>query len=636
MSTAWKSFDRHNQLLASFSFISHHRPNREKFNIERDSQWERKKKERQQVSSTQCIDLSLSEFLLISINNDCRFYTKMMRSDIRRCRRCKRKRLDDEPMEVRQYKTCAKCRIIERNKKNLRKPLAIETMLYGLKQFREQQSTENYIEEEGLLKDEFFKRYHNKPFNYDAEIAKVLNDPNYEPPVITNITDEIIETSDVASPNGTRYQVTIRREEPSSPTRTRIPRAEKIKKPRQPYKKSTAQYKQMLSHVSAHHVPHPISIVTRSQPSVDRIDEKEELIGELLALGEGKNLECSFNGHANPYQFANVYSNFEQYLQRILELKSSKKNISNLVFLKEFRDSFPKEMSKYHADASVGDRSSQNLDLNERQSRMNLLSNLKALYVDPIIASTSLPFEQKSNNLHDFKYPSELRCYYQYRDRVEVADNKLDPVNSTISLSYHKKYNILTIKFNLVVIDKLSQYPSALKDAVVELLKKTDAKPVYDDDKNVQELVFQELQSMRDTFEESVKVYIDSFTLEKLSDLLAAINDEVLPEDGDVVVEEELDDELDGSDDDVEAGVEGNAEVDDEDDDDDGVLEENGEDDVDVDNNNNDDGDDEVDDSKHLQPGNDDVAETPTTKSDVLYKSISEVATEAVDPTLKL
>ena len=77
--------------------------------------------------------------------------------DVRRCRRCKRKRLDDEPEEVRQYKTCAKCRIIERNKKNLRKPLAEETMLYGLKQFREQQSTENYIEEEGLLKDEFLK-----------------------------------------------------------------------------------------------------------------------------------------------------------------------------------------------------------------------------------------------------------------------------------------------------------------------------------------------------------------------------------------------------------------------------------------------------------------------------------------------
>lgn len=95
-------------------------------------------------------------------------------------------------------------------------------------------------------------------------------------------------------------------------------------------------------------------------------------------------------------------------------------------------------MSRYHADASIGDRNSEELTLNERQSRMNLLSNLKALYVDPIIASTSLPFEQKSNNLHDFSYPSELRCYYQYKDKPEADSSKDDLVNSSINLTYNK------------------------------------------------------------------------------------------------------------------------------------------------------------------------------------------------------
>lgn len=68
--------------------------------------------------------------------------------DSRRCRRCKRKRMDDEPPEVQQYKTCAKCRIIERTKKKLRKPLAEETMRYGMRQFQEQNQGANFIHDD--------------------------------------------------------------------------------------------------------------------------------------------------------------------------------------------------------------------------------------------------------------------------------------------------------------------------------------------------------------------------------------------------------------------------------------------------------------------------------------------------------
>ncbi|WPK26576.1 hypothetical protein PUMCH_003934 [Australozyma saopauloensis] len=80
----------------------------------------------------------------------------MIYDDVRRCRRCKRRRMDDEPPEVQQYKTCAKCRIIERTKKKSRKPLAEETMRYGMRQFQEQnQSTE-------FMGDDMFA---NDPYN---------------------------------------------------------------------------------------------------------------------------------------------------------------------------------------------------------------------------------------------------------------------------------------------------------------------------------------------------------------------------------------------------------------------------------------------------------------------------------------
>lgn len=74
--------------------------------------------------------------------------------DVRRCRRCKRRRMDDEPPEVQQYKTCAKCRIIERTKKKLRKPLAEETMRYGMRQFQEQNQNANFIHDDIFANDQ--------------------------------------------------------------------------------------------------------------------------------------------------------------------------------------------------------------------------------------------------------------------------------------------------------------------------------------------------------------------------------------------------------------------------------------------------------------------------------------------------
>lgn len=62
--------------------------------------------------------------------------------------------MDDEPPEVQQYKTCAKCRIIERTKKKSRKPLAEETMRYGMRQFQEQSQNLNFIHDDIFTNDQ--------------------------------------------------------------------------------------------------------------------------------------------------------------------------------------------------------------------------------------------------------------------------------------------------------------------------------------------------------------------------------------------------------------------------------------------------------------------------------------------------
>lgn len=63
--------------------------------------------------------------------------------DNRRCRRCKRKRGNDEPPAVQQYKTCAKCRVIERKKKG-KQPLSEDAMLYGTKPERRSYADQSF------------------------------------------------------------------------------------------------------------------------------------------------------------------------------------------------------------------------------------------------------------------------------------------------------------------------------------------------------------------------------------------------------------------------------------------------------------------------------------------------------------
>ncbi|KAM9926557.1 hypothetical protein OXX80_010549, partial [Metschnikowia pulcherrima] len=82
--------------------------------------------------------------------------------------------MDDEPPEVQQYKTCAKCRIIERTKKKSRKPLAEETMRYGMRQFQEQQA-----QGQNLMHDDIFA---SEQLLAEFPDSLVPKQPPYSPP----------------------------------------------------------------------------------------------------------------------------------------------------------------------------------------------------------------------------------------------------------------------------------------------------------------------------------------------------------------------------------------------------------------------------------------------------------------------
>lgn len=438
--------------------------------------------------------------------------------DVRRCRRCKRKRLDDEPDEVRQYKTCAKCRIIERNKKNLRKPLAEETMLYGLKQFREQQSTENYIEEEGLLKDEFFKRYHNKPFNYEVEITKVLNNPNYVPPVIHNQnTDEVPNPSAEGSTNGPRYQMTMKTAtNGSSQTKTKKQQTSQIQQQQQQQQQHHQQQQQQQ------HVQHQQAAHQREQI----IDDEEDLYKILSELGnkdEVREGAIISKTNLDPYLYKNVFDDFLKYLITILDRLDSQAQIKNLVFLKEFTEDFTTSMSKF--DAYTKDRNSlyQNLRLSERQFRSHLLSNLRALYLDLIIATLGFLYKQEYSNLNEYKSTTSIKAGFLVIAKAAEDDGIKDLKESMISLVYNRKYNLLIITLNHIKYQSEGKtYTTDFKQKVNDIYNRLQAEKGLPNssvrfvklDYNVQTgaLVYEKLLSVMDVYTAELQDFIKKLT----------------------------------------------------------------------------------------------------------------------------
>ena len=73
---------------------------------------------------------------------------------------------------------------------------------------------------------------------------------------------------------------------------------------------------------------------------------------------------------------------------------------------------------------TLKDRTSlyQNLRLSERQFRSHLLSNLRALYLDLIIACLGLLYKQEYANLNEFKSTTSIKAGFLAISKAAVDD----------------------------------------------------------------------------------------------------------------------------------------------------------------------------------------------------------------------
>ncbi|KAL6450025.1 hypothetical protein SBY92_001966 [Candida maltosa Xu316] len=94
----------------------------------------------------------------------------------RRCSRCKRLRLSDEPKECVSYAQCPRCVMKRRIKDDVAVPIPETIKLYGFKQMQERGDMDKDVIERALEEEPFLKQFKNRKFDYYKEIKKYQSD----------------------------------------------------------------------------------------------------------------------------------------------------------------------------------------------------------------------------------------------------------------------------------------------------------------------------------------------------------------------------------------------------------------------------------------------------------------------------
>ncbi|CCE82210.1 Piso0_001923 [Millerozyma farinosa CBS 7064] len=399
-------------------------------------------------------------------------------SDVRRCRRCKRKRLDDEPPEVRQYKTCAKCRIIERQKKKSRKPLAEETMLYGMKQFQQQHQTSNFMSNDIFMDDDAFGGSMDSNGNtFDNEVI-----------------------------NPSQQQQQFYHFQPQQTPRPAIQAPVSIPQ--------TNQHQQLQLQQQQHmrNVPVQVSMPQNGsqQPSACEVCSCSLDTTDDLSMLYRLCRDC----YTNPFKKDNVFEDYNNFLLNISNNRY--KNLKNYIFIKE--------ISSHFADGLAVQSKPIN---SERVYREFLLESIQMIYVDPIIASLNYKYNRSSTNIADvsslppvfnqstnqyhYKNTKPLKSFHKfYRDSISDA---------SIYLSFDISTGILTIKLNQTVVNASGKYPESFLEIVDSMLKKLVEKHGNMDssvgyNQSTAQIIYNDLVTNKAIYQQVVTEVIDSLSKE--------------------------------------------------------------------------------------------------------------------------
>lgn len=385
----------------------------------------------------------------------------------RRCRRCKRKRLDDEPPEVRQYKTCAKCRIIERQKKKLKKPLAEETMVYGMRQLQEQQP--------GSWNEDFFSR--DDAFEESRPKTRSLREPQSHSSLVATAAAAVSASNGAAGDIYLMYGYEV---DPSYHyEQQQHQQHQHVQQQQQQYQQLQHVYNQPQSNIDySTPVPSTPDLVSNNSNNISNNNNvnssnngSSSASRSLGNSNASNNINSGINNanyvaskcdvcdantssslcsdcFTNPYRIAHVYSDFTKFLQEI----SPEKNLEtdSLTFIKEVvaATDFNENLDTNNSNPA-----------NERQYRDLVLNSIKQIYLNPVMAATGFKFNRVSSNLassssnstsidpitgkYIHKGSTPIKAIYKCKMGDEVSG--IIP-NVELILTYNLTSNVIVIK----------------------------------------------------------------------------------------------------------------------------------------------------------------------------------------------
>lgn len=383
--------------------------------------------------------------------------------------------MDDEPPEVQQYKTCAKCRIIERTKKKLRKPLAEETMRYGMRQFQEQSQNANFMHDDLFASDQLLTDLHA---SRDAGIANPLKQlynaqfAMQKPPAFSQYSSATPgprpaanysyaaaapgPSSIAGTPAGSGYQLPLAGVSVPTGMGGALPPAtaaaiaaaaingtELQTGSGQGGNRQQNKYRQHKQKQQGDRAKLPVPTTCELCSGALDADDNMSVMYRLCKL-------C----YSNPYDQEHVYSDFDDFLLKVV----NDKDAEAMTFISELALHLVELLNTSKAIRS------------EEQFRKAMMDSLTLIYIDPLIASlTPLKFARTSSNVEEINNTSPIVSKVSQKYHYTLTPPLKQSYSASTETNATSLQMLFLIETNLIIIKKRSK--RAVTDYSVLFLK---------------------------------------------------------------------------------------------------------------------------------------------------------------------
>jgi hypothetical protein len=414
------------------------------------------------------------------------------------CRRCKKKRQEDEPIETARYRTCKPCREIERKRKRLKKLNFVGVDAETAAAAAAELSRKNAAEIEQSI------------INIATHVSKTL--PQEHQHQHQQHVDALQHHIHQGPPQIQQYDQSTLKEEEHQPTilvreadaaDKEIPIDENLLKEgamdedqkasltKSPHDLTDADKKVDASNIFAvmnsdgveqqqqgEDASNARTPLTEAQsPSI--LDNLNHCLycGARRSIHDDGRYQLCGNCVSNPLEKANVFDDFESYLDRIEHGKNE--DLKNVIFIKKFED-----------EELIPSFTHDNLD--------QILIKLQDSFIDRIMQRSGFKFSKTSSNLSAKPFPKSIKLLYKCKQDIKTVHKsntpsspgtpisrrlKTENCNSNFYVSYDVIGKNLSIKFNhnthKTFIERL--YSQEFIGKVVELLRSyVDLNEIFD------------------------------------------------------------------------------------------------------------------------------------------------------------